>query len=879
MLSQGTTIGTHYKVVRLLGQGGMSNIYICEDSHLFGKVWAVKEFTAVYADPKEQAIALAHFEREARLLSTLSHPNLPAINEYFQFQGKYYLAMEYIQGSDLGKIIEKKGGPLSEQETADIGLQMTTVLYYLHCQKPTPIIFRDVKPSNIIICGGNVKLIDFGIARFFTPGKRGDTMRIGSPGYAPPEQYNGQTDPRSDIYSLGMTMHQCLTGQDPTLSANPFIVPPVLTLNPKVSPALAAIVQKAIKLIPEERYQSMLEMKKELRAFLKAEGRTDIASSTGLISNQPPAPTTVSSSAAQPATAPSQTPPLPIPPFQALNASPSNSASAGSVHQSSAKAHKGGTSLVSSITMPAAPITQAGSPTLSSPLIPPPARSSSSFGQPIIIPADDDDLPESPGSWKSGCLKAVFNLLLLSCLGGLGALYFGFWNPELMPARNVPLGSRPIFIHILQRSREDLSPNNYRAVYKYTVNRLKVAEVLKARVTSCPQDLAAALLKSNSDIALSARQLNFVAKEKNVSNLSDNTSDDKAQSKNDPYGLYLSDEELAQLYGPENTVSVVFPETESLDKTNSPFACGLAAAQRVFQNCSVTGGQGVMVNPIVSVKPLSTAQLVAALNVQLCQAAPCPKPGHLNSQAVISLNDISSAWDPSTPAQMYATVEAPPIYYSLNTTDKLPDLTQIVQATIDRTKGKQQLFVVQGDKTADSLNFDPQKLTNCQLISHVSELNRHKTAEGTVLLTISQVEAIPDIPASFKIAVLAPTLSAVEKLRVPDKWRTNGRLTVWTLLSYQHPYSQALALLNSGLINSETEQNINNLYTALKAADAFTLSAMRLRGFKGTIPGALAQYDTNSQTFVPISCQIFAAKANCFSPVASPSPQRDKIEE
>ncbi|MGM9992170.1 MAG: serine/threonine protein kinase [Candidatus Bruticola sp.] len=878
MLNQGATIGTHYKVVRLLGQGGMSNIYICEDSHLFGKVWAVKEFTAVYADPKEQATALAHFEREARLLSTLSHPNLPAINEYFQFQGKYYLAMEYIQGLDLSKIIEKKGGPLSDQETADIGLQMTTVLYYLHCQKPTPIIFRDVKPSNIIICNGNVKLIDFGIARFFTPGKRGDTMRIGSPGYAPPEQYNGQTDPRSDIYALGMTLHQCLTGQDPTLSTNPFIVPPVLNLNPKVSPALASIVQKAIKLVPEDRYQSMLEMKKDLRAFLKAEERKNTVPSASAIVSQAAAPVlqklpTISSATPPPqiTAQPPSTPIIPSGPSGTSSNQQANSASVAQIQPNSLQAHKGGTSLVSPITMPSAPIQQPSANILSSPLIPPPTRSDSGFNQPIIIPADEDDLPQSPGSWKLGCFKAVFNLTLLACLSGLGSIYFGFWNPVLMPARNVPLEARPPIIRLLQPNQENLSPNNYLAVYKYTVNRLKVAEILKERVASYPQDLAAALLKGNSDIAtIISHQKAYMYDWSD-----DSSSKDKAPS--DPYGLNLDDQDILKLFGPENTISAVFPEAIDLDKTDSPFARGLVAAQKVFQSDIAPQGQGVMINPIVSDHPLSSAQLVQALNKQICQASPCPKPGQINSQAVISLDDISSAWKDSDPSPMYNTVEAPSIYFALNTTDKLPTLTQIVQATIDRKKDGQKIFVVKENKTAKALDYLPQKLKNCQIVDSISELSPNKNTGGAVLLTSYQAKAHPNIPIQYKIIILAPTLQAVEKLDIPIEWRKNGRLTIWTLLSYQHPYSQASALLNSGFINSETELDLNNLYTALKAADAFTLSAMRLRDLKGPFPGALAQYNITLQTFVPISCQIFTAQTNCFSPAASPSPQRDKI--
>lgn len=246
----------------------MSNIYVCQDAHLGGKLWAVKEFTASYQDPNEQAVALKHFEQEAHLLAKLSHPNLPTVSDYFQFQGKYYLAMDYIEGDDLGRIMERHKGPFPEQQVAEWSVQTATVLYYLHCHKPEPIIFRDVKPSNIIICRGTVKLIDFGIARHFNPSKKGDTMRIGSPGYAPPEQYSGQTDQRSDIYSLGVTMHQAITGRDPTQAQSPFGVPPAKSLNPNVSEAMNDIIARATKLLPEDRYQTMLEMKRDIRAIL-----------------------------------------------------------------------------------------------------------------------------------------------------------------------------------------------------------------------------------------------------------------------------------------------------------------------------------------------------------------------------------------------------------------------------------------------------------------------------------------------------------------------------------------------------------------------------------------------------------------------------------
>ncbi len=268
MLPPGTLIGNRYRVERLLGQGGMSNIYVCRDTRLGGPPHAVKEMTARYSNPEEQAAALRHFEREARLLARLKHPSLPTVTDYFEFQGHYYLVMEYVQGEDLGRMLARTGGPLPERQVAEWGAEIATVLYYLHRQQPEPIIFRDVKPSNIMLVGPKVKLIDFGIARHFNPNKKGDTMRIGSPGYAPPEQYSGQTDPRSDIYALGVTLHQALSGRDPTQTQTPFQLPPVRSLNPAVSEEMARIIARATQMLPENRYQDMLEMKRDLKALV-----------------------------------------------------------------------------------------------------------------------------------------------------------------------------------------------------------------------------------------------------------------------------------------------------------------------------------------------------------------------------------------------------------------------------------------------------------------------------------------------------------------------------------------------------------------------------------------------------------------------------------
>lgn len=271
MLSPGTMIGIRYQVVRLLGQGGMSNIYLCDDLNLKGKRWVVKEMVARYTDPQEQQMAVKLFEREAHLLSSLDHRNLPKVNDFFIFQGRSYLVMEFVDGEDLGRMLSRIKTWLPERQVAEVGEQMATVLYYLHCHKPHPIIFRDVKPSNIMITGNLVKLIDFGIARHFNPNsKKGDTMRIGSPGYAPPEQYNGQTDPRSDVYALGVTLHHAITGRDPTMTQTPFILPPVRDLNTGASEEMVRIIERATQLDPDQRYQTMLEMKRDLQALARA---------------------------------------------------------------------------------------------------------------------------------------------------------------------------------------------------------------------------------------------------------------------------------------------------------------------------------------------------------------------------------------------------------------------------------------------------------------------------------------------------------------------------------------------------------------------------------------------------------------------------------
>jgi len=269
MLSAGDIIKGEYKVIKVIGNGGMGSIYLCAEVKESNKKWALKEMRLTQIQAEMQEKATKHFEMEAEILSRLNHLNLPTVKEYFKENGNYYLVMEFIEGEDLGKLLDRSATPFSEELVLKWGTQIATALYFLHIQKPHPIIYRDLKPSNIIVTPeGNIKLIDFGIARFFQPGKKKDTIQMGSLGYAPPEQFGeGQTDERSDIYSLGVTLHQLLTKRDPAEADNPFKIPLVRTMNKDVSIELERIIQRSTQFEAIRRYQKVSELKRDLKSL------------------------------------------------------------------------------------------------------------------------------------------------------------------------------------------------------------------------------------------------------------------------------------------------------------------------------------------------------------------------------------------------------------------------------------------------------------------------------------------------------------------------------------------------------------------------------------------------------------------------------------
>jgi serine/threonine-protein kinase len=264
LLSPNSMLAGRYIIVQKVGQGGMGAVYQATDTRLGHKLVAVKEMSdTAITDPLEKQQVRQAFEREAQMLATLNHPNLPRVTDHFSETGKQYLVMDFIEGLTLEEVLNQTPGFLGEKQVVDWGVQLCEVLDYLHHQRP-PVIFRDLKPANIMLDReGKVKLIDFGIARLFKLGKTTDTASFGTAGYAPPEQYGkGQTDARSDIYALGATLHHLLTRRDPTQT--PFSFPPVRSLSSKVSKAVDQVISRAVEQDPDQRWQTAREMQRAL---------------------------------------------------------------------------------------------------------------------------------------------------------------------------------------------------------------------------------------------------------------------------------------------------------------------------------------------------------------------------------------------------------------------------------------------------------------------------------------------------------------------------------------------------------------------------------------------------------------------------------------
>ena len=252
-LEPGTTLAGRYQIERFLAGGGMGVVYIAQDQRLAERRVAIKEIFDRFTNPEERAQAIEYFHREADTLAQLTHPAIPAIFDRFGEGNCHYLVMDFVEGVNLEQEIAGLGGRLPESRVIEIGRELCDVLTYLHGFSP-PIIYRDMKPGNVILGpDGRITLIDFGIARIFSP--QGKATLIGTPGFAPPEQYSGQVDERSDLYGLAATLHYILTGRDPEKHP-PFSCPSVLSEKPDASPFLAQAIDQTLAYKAEERPKS-----------------------------------------------------------------------------------------------------------------------------------------------------------------------------------------------------------------------------------------------------------------------------------------------------------------------------------------------------------------------------------------------------------------------------------------------------------------------------------------------------------------------------------------------------------------------------------------------------------------------------------------------
>jgi hypothetical protein len=275
-LDAGSVLNARYEIVRRIGGGGMGAVYLAKDRNLGDAPRAVKEMVEAHLDPAQHEKAIGDFKRESLLLTSLEHPSIPTIYDYFYDEplGRFYLVMKFVSGGDLAsRLRTAPGGRIDEKTVTDWGMQTADVLEYLH-SRPKPIIYRDLKPANLMIDGnsGRVMLIDFGIARWVKQEEKGVTA-VGTMGYAPPELFGGRVEPRSDVYSLGATLFHLLTGSDP--QDNPLLIfdfqknPRPRQLVPAISSEMEQILMRTVEYKPEDRFASAGALRDALAAHLE----------------------------------------------------------------------------------------------------------------------------------------------------------------------------------------------------------------------------------------------------------------------------------------------------------------------------------------------------------------------------------------------------------------------------------------------------------------------------------------------------------------------------------------------------------------------------------------------------------------------------------
>lgn len=274
----GTVLRSRYKIVELVGQGGMGAVYKAEDLRLAGRLCAVKEILPdLGGTPEELEQMQDQFYREASVLARLDHPNLPKVSDYFTEQGRELLVMDFVPGRDLREVVDESRSRnrfLTEAQVLGWAAQLCDSLAYLHSQDP-PVLHRDIKPSNIKLTPrGTIKLVDFGLVKVLAPDDSRTVTVVqgrGTVQYTPLEQYGGDTghtDARSDIYSLGATLYHLLTGSPPADAKQRFLRPgsllPPRQVNPRVSSRTEKAIMRAMAMHPDERPATVAQLQEIL---------------------------------------------------------------------------------------------------------------------------------------------------------------------------------------------------------------------------------------------------------------------------------------------------------------------------------------------------------------------------------------------------------------------------------------------------------------------------------------------------------------------------------------------------------------------------------------------------------------------------------------
>lgn len=261
----GQVIDNKYEVLKLIGQGGMSKVYMAIDKRL-NKTWAIKEIDKLAKDKENNEVVIQSAIAEANMIKQLDHPAIVRIVDIIENDEVIYIVEDYIEGVTLKSVVDNHGAQ-PQNLVVEWGMQLCDALEYLHTRKP-PIIYRDMKPANVMLTpDGNIKVIDFGIAREYKEKNLADTIPLGTKGYAAPEQFGNknQTDARTDIFCLGATLYHLITGHNP--SEPPYEIRAIRYWNPQLSDGLEVIIQKCTQQDPNARYQSCAELLYALKHY------------------------------------------------------------------------------------------------------------------------------------------------------------------------------------------------------------------------------------------------------------------------------------------------------------------------------------------------------------------------------------------------------------------------------------------------------------------------------------------------------------------------------------------------------------------------------------------------------------------------------------